>query len=362
MGVGAAASSGPLIAAILGGSAIGAGGGIAGGFLSQPGQSQGEQVAVHLDPNLNPALQGTISDALQLIGRGNFGNEPSPIEQIVGRIMAMPIDNKLKRRALASIMDIREGRDPQRPAELTGVLGRLGITNADLTSTIEQSIAFDERQDRLREEFQPILETTVRNRAQAAQQASQLLADASGFSQFGTPQTPFQQATLDRITRGIDDQEEQFLLQANLGGFQPGAGIERFQRARTDAPFTALEQAIAASMGLTAGLGGGLQLAQHSAGQSANLALGAAGVSAGQAQAANALRSQENIAGASGLAQGIAGAAGSLGTGIANAGIYNAFGPGTNTNTGFNPNTSSNPYYSQSTGITVPQDYQFNPR
>jgi len=320
-----------VAAAIIAGGLIGAGGSIYAAEAGKPSGSQGDLTAAHLDPYLNPALQGSISDAMQLIGRGNFGNEPSQIEQLIGRIMAMPIDNKLKRRALASIQDIREGRDPQRPRELTGVLGRVGLTNADLISTIEQSVAFDERQDRLREEFEPILETTVRNRAQAAQQASQLLADASGFSQFGTPQTPFQQAALDRITRGIDDQEEQFLLQANFGGFQPGAGLEDLQRARIDAPFTALEQSLAASMGLTAGLGGGLELAQQSAGQSANLGLGAAGVSAGQAQAANALRSRADLAAANARAQGIAGGFGSLGTGIANAGlIYQANRQGAN--------------------------------
>jgi hypothetical protein len=331
-------------------------------LLAQPSNSSADLILPHLDPHQNPALQGTISDALQLIGRGNFGNEPSQIEQLVGRIMAMPINNKIKRRALESIQDLREGNPMRRPGELGVVLSRVGITHADLISTIEESVAFDERRDRLREEFEPILETTVRNRAIAAQQASQLLADASGFSQFGTPQTPFQQATLDRITRGIDDQEEQFLMQANFGGFQPGAGIEGFGRQRTDAPFTALEQSLAASMGLTAGLGGGLELAQQSAGQSANLGLGAAGVSAQQAAAANALRANANAQGASGLAQGIAGGAGSFGTGIANAAIFNALGSGANTNTVFNPNTSSNPYYSQSTGITVPQGYQFNPR
>jgi len=350
------------------GGIIGAAGQIGAAELSKPSNSSANTIFPQFDPFLNSALAGSVTDALSLIGRGNIGSEPTPIEQLIGRINSLGINEKLKRRALDAIGRIRDAgafgiedaafaRNPREEqhsfgdiqrinsltrqgltlqdaeervlgtkktsrvpfsTELRGVLNRLGLTESDFSDLLQEDSDFRQRQETLRGELSGFNETTIRNRARAAAEASQLLGDAAGFASTGQPQSQLQTDLLNRINRGINDQEERFLLQSNFGGFQPGGGLENFARAREDAPLTALEQSLAAAAGLTSGLGGGLEFAQQSAAQSGNLAQGAANIAAQQANAANQIRARNDLAGAENFASGIAAGASSLGSAISN--------------------------------------------
>ncbi len=348
-------------AGVIAGAGIGAGGGIAGAILAADAAStaSGDQIFPFVDPSQNLALQASEFDALNLIGFGDIGNVPGPLDQFLARVNAMPMTNRARRRALKVISKIREAgvtslNDPVfrrttdgfRPSgalgpeaeqgkfvtddvrsakRLRNVLAQMGVTEAEFSDILKSDIEFKENEKRLSEELGTRNETTIRNRATTAATASQLLADSAGFASTGLPQSDLQSDFLNRINRGIDDQEDQLLLRAQFGGFQPGAGLEGLNRQRTDATLTALEQSLAASAGLTAGLGGGLDFAQRAASLSTGAGLGAAGLSASQAIAANSIRAQGDAASGAALGNGIASGAAAFGTGISNAAFLSQF-------------------------------------
>jgi hypothetical protein len=338
------AAAGPLV-----GGVFGAAGNIAGGLLGQVDDV--DLRMANFDPVLNPALQGATTDALSMIGRGDIFSEPSPMDQLVGRIQGLPKTNKFKTQALTAIQEITSAGGFDDPlgtkgpggsgqtnlirgsAALNGLLAQLGITENEFRDTLERDKEFKAKQKRLSTELSGLNENSIRNRATTANTANQLLADAAGFATTGQPQTGLQSDLLNRVNRGIDDQEEQFLLKAGFGGFQPGAGLEGFGNQRTDAPLTAIEQALAAAAGLTSGLGGGLEFAQKAADQQINAGLGAASIASQQANAANQLRQQADLSNAEALANGVSGAASSFGGGLGTSIGGGLFGGGGTTTT-----------------------------
>ncbi len=333
---------------------------LAGAELGEPSSASSGLIIPNFNPQLNPLFTGSQTDAGNLIGvRGQPG--PTQYQQLVNQIMGLPIEEKLKRRALLGLGRLREesragatgiptvdlssrfgglakqllgdrgltARPEFHAPEVRGVLNRIGLSEDELFTLFRTS---DERQAQDEAFFNEQNQTnqiTQRNRAETAQIASQLLGDAGRFASTGTAQSPFQTNILNRLNRGIDEQEEQFLLRSQFGGFQPGAGLENFGRQRSDVNATALEQALAAAGGLTAGLGGGLEFAQQGAAQATGTGLGAAGIAASQAQAANQIRGQANLAAANARAQGVSGGIGGLGNSITNFSFANspAFNP-----------------------------------
>jgi hypothetical protein len=193
------------------------------------------------------------------------------------------------------------------------------MVESDLARIDEEETKFAKQRESL-SDLSGLQTDTIRSRADSAAAAANLLGQASEFATSGQTQSPFQQSLLDRVNRGINDREEQFLLQSNFGGFTPGAGIEGFSRERADANITALEQALAASLGITNTLGGGLKAGFNASDQSVNAGTNAASISAQQAMAANTLRNATSLDNAQSLGQGIASGASAFGKGIANTG------------------------------------------
>lgn len=307
--------------ALIGGAAMSAGGSVAGGILgSKGGISTGEMII----PNFNVAgdlgLSSQQFDALNQIGFGNVNSVASPIEQLVNRIGALPLDERTKRRALTSIQQLASGKEATRKVSLRQALSKIGFTSSDVTDILEQDRQFREKRDALAERLGVMNQDTVLNRAKAAAAASQLLGEAGQYATGGQPSN-FQQSVLNRLNRNIDDQEQAYLLRAQYGGFNPAFGIEQFQRARQDSELTALTQAVQAATALTGGLSGGLQAAQSGAGMSSGASMNALQIAAQQAQAANALAQQSSINKYDSLANGVAGGANALAGGFMSAGL-----------------------------------------
>ena len=364
--------------AILGqvlGSLVGAGAQIYAGQEGQADSSTGSQAASSFNPWAVPTFAGSQNDAANLIGYGDINNIATPLDQLINQIQGLAVDNKMKRRGLAAITLIRDANAKgiadrafakkrniwddgtskskftvKHSKELRGLLNRLGMTEADLFRELDRDAKFKVEQAKLAGEQDGFQADTIRNRFKTANTANQLLADAGQYASTGQTQNDAQAGLLGRINRGIDDQEEQFLLRSNFGGFNPGAGLDYFSRQRTDAPQTAFEQALAQAAGLTAGLGGGLEFAQKAADSATGAFNMQSSIAAQQAQAANSLRTQANINNADNRATGISAGGAALGTGISNASLlYGSQAPAATTQTTTNgsydfQNPNFNPY------------------
>ena len=350
------------------GSLIGAGGQIGASYAGQADSSSGSQESSNWNPWGVPTFAASQNDAANLLGYGDVNNTASPIDQIINKIMNAPGDSKGKRRALGAIQSLREAgatslsndaflRHPGRrrkgelvrdndgkvlrnpdgtkmratgalnegrrtvphTKELIGMLRRLGLTEAEFFSTLDRDIKFKAERDEVAKLQDGFQRDTIENRFKTATTANQLLADAAGYASTGQTQNDAQAGLLGRINRGIDDQEEQYMLRSNFGGFNPGSGADYFNRQRTDAPQTAFEQALAQAAGLTAGLGGGLDFSQRAADSATGAFNSSSSIAAQQAMAANGLRTQANLNNADNMATGISSGSASLGTGISNA-------------------------------------------
>ena len=331
------------------GSLIGASGQATAGILGQAGSSPGNQISGSFDPYYSPNFVSTANDAARLIG-GPGVETPTDYQNFIARVDNLNLDNKRKNRGRAEILKIRDAVESGNTSDFSkfmtrstmSVLGRMGMTVPDLVRLIQESKVKEARNRAEQEEFRQANLNTQRNRADAAQGASALLGDAGRYVQGGQAGA-FQTGILDRLNQNIDEQEEGLLLKANLGGFQPGVGLDDITNARQWAPQTALEQALAAASGLTSGLGGGLNLAQTNANANTNALTGAANIFSQQAQAANTLRQQGNQFDASSLANGIGAGSAALGTGFGNLGLAlgAGLGPSTQQTTTSNGNFSS---------------------
>lgn len=340
----------PMTMAAIGGGAMNAGGSIAGAFMGAGGLNTGDLIMPTYDPMNDLGLSSSLFDALNQIGFGNIQNVPSPIQQLVNRINSLSIDEKTKRRALTAlpkaIKKMPQGTklsDVYRGGRLNTALKKMGLSQSDLMNTIRQDADFKERQKVLYDQLGPINTDTILNRARASASAAQLLGDAGRFATGADP-TAIQSGLLNRINRGIDDQEQAYLLRSQYGGFNPAAGLEGIQRMREDSDLTALTQAVQMAAALTGGLSGGSQVSQSASGQMSNASLGALGIAANQAQAANALRQQASLNNSDSMANGISGAFGGIGNGLMSAGMFNAM-----SNMGkpaFNPTFSTQSGYS----------------
>lgn len=310
-------------AGIVGGAAVGAGGGILGTLLAPQGSNA--KIFPTFNPNLDLALQGFIQDSLGQIGLQDFGNVPSPLEQLMGKISALVSNEKTKQKARAAIFMIGKGQldvgEIQR--ELGVVLRQLGLDNDDVVRIFQEDREFKERQQRIQDIIGPIQEDTILNRSRSAQTASELIAQASRFAQTGDTQNPAQEGYLGRILRDIERQREQLLLSANFGGFQPGAALEGLNNSQLDAPLLALEQSLLAAQGIGGALGVGGAAAGGAAQLSTGSQLNSAQVAGQQASAAAALRSGRDAQNQALFANSVSGAASSFGTGISTASINN---------------------------------------
>lgn len=367
---------------------LSAGGQAAAGYLgSQGGTKPSDMVMPYYNPYLDYGLQSTNFDALNQLGFGNINNIPDPLQVLMGRISAAPVDNKTKRRAMTSLQyisqapdllndpygtnftrdevlnanktgDIPFGRVVLRGSEGGGTLGlgdshfapgnspiseavanHLGITEDtdpkalpvknvgrlvqslsaagisldDLKGTLTQREDFKAQIKRLNDAgLGQLNESTILNRAQAAQSAAGLLGDAGRFVNGGAA-GDFQTSLYDRLQRNIKDQETATLLQAQYGGYNPGEALRGIQNMKQDSQITALTQAIQAANALTAGLNGGNSQAQSAAGMMTSALSQNAGIAAQQAAAANTLAAKSSINRADSLANGVAGGANQLG-------------------------------------------------
>lgn len=375
---------------------LGAGGSVAGGALgAQGGGRASDAVSSYYNTSLDYASQASIYDALNQIGFGNVNNIPSPYQQLIGQLEGIPLDAKTRRRAISTLNNIRsdmslytdpEGRNltpeqldilrnggrlpgrlndyPTRkllnPSEfdpyyaqhgnptqglgrLEQALGAAGLSLQDMQKTFSQQKQFDDQIERLRAAgLGQMNEESIINRARANAAANSLLGDAGRFATGADP-TEFQTGLLDRINQNINEQEQQYLLRAQFGGFNPGQGMRDFQNMRQDSDITGLTQAVQAASALLGGLQGGAQVSQQAAQQSSGSALGALGIAANQAMAANQLGQNASINRADSYANGASGAANSLSQSLLLSSLFNqrsstpatkTYG-GTGTETGF---------------------------
>lgn len=206
---------------------------------------------------------------------------------------------------------------------LSSALKGAGLNLSDLKSVLERQAQYKAQIERLRAAgLDKLNEDTILNRAHATAAANALLGDAGRFATGAAP-TEFQTGLLDRINRNINEQEQQYLLRAQYGGFNPGTGIQGFQQMRQDSEITGLTQAVQAASALMSGLAGGTQGAQQAAQQSSQSSLGALGIAANQAMAANQLSQAGSFNRADSLANGLAGGANQIGQSMLLSSLFN---------------------------------------
>jgi hypothetical protein len=336
------------------GSLVGATGQVAGGYLGQTGSQQGNNTQGYYDPYYNPNFISAANDAARLVG-GQGVETPTELQGFMGRVEGLNLDNKRKSRGRAELLLMRDQIEAGNETDFSkfmtrstmSVLGRLGMNVEEYVRLVKESKVKDTRNRAQQEELRKANFATQRDRSDAAAGASALLGDAGRYIRGGQAGA-FQTGVLDRLNQGLDEQEEDVLLKSNFGGFQPGDALNSINKSREWAPQTALEQALAAAAGLTSGLGGGLNLVQGNVNSNNNALSGAAQIFNQQAQAANALRQNQNQFDASSLANGIGTGSAALGTGISNAtAAFGASQPNTT-------QTTSNPGYSSGNQVFGP--------
>lgn len=315
-----------IMGGILGGSALMAGGSVAGGLLGQAPFSMGDQILPSLNPANNLELAATNFDALNQLGFGDIANLPSPSQQLVSQIQGLSIDEKTKRRGLIALQQALAGEEPDFKLApfLDAVLTRVGVSRDDLGTLMDRDTQFREQQAALGD-LSGIQTETVLERARAARAASQLLGGAASAAT-GGELSSLQQRIRDSLSRNLDDAEERALLQGRFGGFNPSETLEGIADARGELDLRAIEQSLLLASGLTQGLNGGLGAAQNSAQLSTGANQGALGIAAQQAQAANQLQQMNAINNADSLANGVAGGLGTIGNSLSTLGVMGGMG------------------------------------
>jgi len=341
----------PMTMAMLGqglGSAGGAGGQIAGGLLtSGMGPKARDMVNPVYDPALDPLNQGANFNIMSGLGFGNINTMPSVVQQLIGRMQGASIDEKTKRRAERSISDIEKvyQRLSSRPggenrqgtafeeafnrAKNTGrleqTMTRLGLSKQDLERQFADNLNYQADMQKLRDAgLDRVNMDTVTSRYNAANDASQLIGQASRFGQTGEAGGVIQ-SLLGRDDRQLNKLRDRAEMLYNFGVQPPGAMFEEVSDATLDQNLRVLEQALGISGSIQAALGGYTSAAS---GQQAG-SLNAATIAANQAQAANQLRQQMQQSKADSIGNAIGAASSSLGSGISNMGMMSSmFGGG----------------------------------
>lgn len=347
---------------------LGAGGQIASGYLG--GGTGGQGKTVRYNPALDYGLQAAQFDGLNQIGFGDIDAVPGPLQRLISQLQSSAISDRTRAEAIKALTVIGNHpellndpggnnftrdemlgflRDPSSIPDgrrlarnyggvdqlgakrvskmldrgespfpivnlpkLKKVLREQGIGIQDLNDVLAQETAFRSEIQKLRDAGLGGLQTsTILNRAEAAKSAATLLGDAGRFATGGDP-SEFQSGLMNRLQKNISDQEQALLLRAQFGGFNPAAGLEGIQRMREDSDMTALTQAVQMAGALTAGLSGGSQVSQAASGQGTQASLGALGIAANQAAAANSLRQQGAVSSSESMANGLAGGTNSL--------------------------------------------------
>lgn len=322
----------PLSMALIGGgSLLGASGNLAGGLLgSTGGMSSGDILNASFNPNLDLALQGSNFDLLSQIGFGNINNVPDPIQQLVGQIEALPLEERRKRRAINALprvsQNIQSGAenpfDVNKVNALRGVLSRLGISEQGLQDRFTQQNEQRAQIQRLRDAgLDGIQEDVLLNRANAARTSSSLLGSAADLARSGQVSPGLGQELLGRDERQLADLQDRLGVLANFGGINPAQLFDTITDARLNQNLRLLEQQLGASTALQAALAPASAAGSQAAAQQTGSSINAAQIAAQQAMAANQLRQQAQMDQAGSIASGVSGAAGVLGSGLGNMGL-----------------------------------------
>lgn len=322
------------------GTGVASGGQLAGGLTTAGlGPKARDMVLPVYDPALDPLTSGANFNIMSGLGFGNINTMPSTVQQLIGRMQGASIDEKTKRRAERSISDIEKvyQRLSSRPgganrqgtpfeeafnrAKNTGRLEqsmtRLGISKEDLERQFADNLNYKADMQKLRDAgLDRVNMDTVMSRYNAANDASQLIGQASRFGQTGEAGGIIG-SLLDRDNRQLGTMRDRAEMLYNFGVQPPGAMFEQVSDATLDQNLRVLEQALGISGGIQAALGGYTTAA---AGQQAG-SLNSANIAANQAQAANSLRAQMQQSKADSIGNAIGSASSSLGSGISNMGM-----------------------------------------
>lgn len=345
--------------ALIAGSLLGAGGQIAGGLLGQPDTfSTSNILASGFNPQADP-LQNAVT--IQ-----NLINLGFPIDAVVGNASPLSqlqnavgtgtlgfterdearLSNALRRAAPALEEAIERGLSPEEAdrfieaAVFEGGAGdgdkRLNIFKRALSGTGTKTIGgLFEAENNFRTAISNVSQQAGSPEAQAAQ-AQTLAGQQAARQRIAQIQQDFPEVTQAQIGQ-IEEQfrsqaRERLLEQANVGNFNPAAGLSRLE-ADPNALASAItllggqgqiaNQAIGALQG---SLLSPLQAAQAGAATGLNAQLGAGQLASDQAQALANLSAQTNIAQNQAVGGGVAGGLGALGSGIQTLGLLNAAG------------------------------------
>lgn len=320
---------------LLGG-LIGAGGNIAGGLLAADGMgvSSGDIINSYYNPSLDAALQGSNFDLLSQIGLSNINNIPDPIQQLIGRIEQLPLEERMKRRAInflpKAISRQEKGKDPfdmRRGQAVKNTLRRMGIDATGLQNLVDQRSQQQEQIQALRDAGLGGIQTDViLNRANTARTASELLGGAADFVRTGQPGNPLTQDLFARDERQLADLQDRFGVLANFGGMNQAQFAEAITDARLDQNLRLIEQQLGMSSALSNALRGGSAAGSQAASQSSGNSLNAAQIAAQQAMASNSLRAQMNANQALSIGNGISSGASALGSAVSNSGLLSQLG------------------------------------
>ena len=355
--------SGLIAGAILGGSALAAGGSLGAGFAGRPQDNPGNRVAASLIPGSDFATQLAVYDAARQLGLGdpNILRSARPSLEVFNAVQSLPIDEKSKRRALLGIEQAMNGQQPDYYESTRDVLARAGYSINDLADYAERDRQFNEMIDSIDTDLD---RQTFDNRQQATANLAELanLFSSGGFRGSDVFDTIRNQMVAEN-ERDLDNLETRTQLQAQFGGYNPGARLQGIDQERGllggRSTLQALEQSLLVAAGAQNLLTPGTQAIQGAAQLSNNERIGALGIAAQQANAANSLATQRSIEGATSLANGIGGAAQILGNTVGNLGVL--YGTGAFDTGSTAPGTGGSNYQNLQNRIGNIQSGNYNP-
>ena len=332
----------PIIggALLMGGAGLlGAGGNIGAGFAQDSTVPSGDLVGVSSNPYANPLFSGLEFDAATGLGFGDATRIAGPLRDVANQLQALPIENRVKRRAAIGLAAIARYPDldpeealqrfaDERPTGLgagrgeilratLNTMNRLGFDRQSLQDLGRREAAFTAQQQQLIDSgFGGLQTDIILDRARMAQQMGQLGIQASDYATGGAV-SPLMQNFIDRRSRAIDRDEETALLRAANTGQRPGTIERDFADLRANTEMAAFADTIQAAAGLQQLFSGQRAPAERTTNMGLQAQSNALNTAANQANVANQIAAQgamaEGAAQATGIAQGVGGFADALG-------------------------------------------------
>lgn len=240
----------------LAGAAIGAGGSVAGAYLSRPDQPK-SYLPPSFSPAANPLEAINLADLLASQGyyqpAGTFGNA-GPLQQAIQAFRATPFKGGAGPAFITNLQNLYNnfaagGHDPNSIPSAGGnffLQGANQVANAggfgDYASLFAAQKQYEDSVSQQNPELQQIANLNAQTRLASIQGLNQIAQNPLDFNSIRDQE-------LARINRQLDLQQTSMLRAASTGGYNPGGGLTGIAQLRQSADLDAISRAVGALQG-----------------------------------------------------------------------------------------------------------------